>query len=275
MKRGLEKSDGCFDARVSEILEQLQTACLEILAENLLGIYVHGSLAFGCFHWEISDIDVLLVTEQPPLQAEKEALLKELLAINELCPPKGLEMSLVLERYLEPFCYPTPFELHYSNAHQRSCEENLEEYCAHMNGTDKDLAAHIMVIRQVGITLYGRPIGEMFGKVPKEAYLDSLYYDIASAAEDVIKNPVYVICNLCRVLAYVTDRLVLSKAEGARWLQCQAARLGEELPFQEGLAFVKEAEESYRNSIPFQINGREEQLKEFAEKLSQACWRSS
>ena len=75
MKRGLEKSDGCFDARVSEILEQLQTACLEILAENLLGIYVHGSLAFGCFHWEISDIDVLLVTEQPPLQAEKEALL--------------------------------------------------------------------------------------------------------------------------------------------------------------------------------------------------------
>ena len=91
------------DRRVREILEKIQTVSEEILAENLCGIYVHGSLAFGCFLWEKSDIDLLLVTETAPAQAEKERLLKALLDINELCPPKGLELSLVLERFLRPF----------------------------------------------------------------------------------------------------------------------------------------------------------------------------
>ena len=32
-----------------------------ILGDNLVGIYVHGSIAFGCFHEEKSDIDFIAV----------------------------------------------------------------------------------------------------------------------------------------------------------------------------------------------------------------------
>ena len=42
-------------------------------------------------------------------------------------------------------------------------------------------------------------------------------YDIASAGEDIADNPVYVTLNLCRVLAYLQDGLVLSKAQGGSW----------------------------------------------------------
>lgn len=41
-----------------------------------------------------------------------------------------------------------------------------------MHGVDRDLAAHITVVRQVGITLCGKNIREVFGEIPKADYLD-------------------------------------------------------------------------------------------------------
>ncbi|SHE36805.1 Nucleotidyltransferase domain-containing protein [Caldanaerobius fijiensis DSM 17918] len=34
------------------------------LKDNMVGIYLHGSLAMGCFNPEISDIDILVIIEQ-------------------------------------------------------------------------------------------------------------------------------------------------------------------------------------------------------------------
>ena len=35
-----------------------------ILGENLIGIYLHGSMAFGCFNPLKSDIDLILVVKE-------------------------------------------------------------------------------------------------------------------------------------------------------------------------------------------------------------------
>ncbi len=48
---------------------QVQIECLTEtfkiqIAENLIGIYLHGSLAFGCFNPLRSDIDLLVVTQR-------------------------------------------------------------------------------------------------------------------------------------------------------------------------------------------------------------------
>ena len=37
----------------------------EILKENLVGIYLHGSLAMGCFNPQKSDIDLIIVVNEP------------------------------------------------------------------------------------------------------------------------------------------------------------------------------------------------------------------
>ena len=50
-----------------------------------------------------------------------------------------------------------------------------------MNGVDYDLAAHITVIRQVGICLCGKPIAAVFEQVPRENYLDSICRDVQDA----------------------------------------------------------------------------------------------
>ena len=199
------------------VLNKIAAACRAALGRKLTGIYVHGSIAFGCFNWDKSDIDLIVVTEEEPGQAEKEGLLARLLGLEADCPPKGVEMSVVLRKYCRPFHYPTPFELHYSAAHREKYQMDPASYCREMHGTDRDLAAHFTVIRAVGVTLCGTDKAAVFGEVPGEQYLDSIRRDVLEAAGAIETAPVYAVLNLCRVLAYTRDGLVLSKEAGAGW----------------------------------------------------------
>ena len=82
-----------------------------------------------------------------------------------------------------------------------------------VHGLDRDLAAHFTVTRAVGVPLWGAPAADVFAPVPAADYLDSIWYDVEGAEDDILENPVYVILNLCRVLAYLRDGAVLSKAQ--------------------------------------------------------------
>lgn len=200
-----------------DILERIRRSYQLILGPKLVGIYVHGSIAFGCFHWDSSDIDFIAVVNQALTLREKQALIQTLLDLKPFCPKKGVEMSVVSAQYCKIFLYPTPYELHFSIAHEERAAQNLTEYCQMMQGTDKDLAAHFTVIRQSGLVLCGAPICQTFGPVPREAYWDSICADIRQAEEDIFSHPVYTILNLCRVLAYKKDGQILSKADGSHW----------------------------------------------------------
>lgn len=248
-----------MDKQVDEILLQVRKSCEECFAPHLVGVYVHGSLALGCFTWEKSDIDFLVVTDAEPTQQEKERFIARLLDIERNGPPKGLEMSVVLEKDCRTFVYPTPFVLHYSDMHKKACETQLAEYCGYMKGEDKDLAAHFTVIRHAGITLCGKPIAEVFGPVPKADYLDSIRCDIEEAREDILTNTMYMILTLCRVLAYKRDELVLSKKQGGEWGLAN-------LPAQYA-GILHAALESYAGDRPFVCTADEKLLSEYADEM--------
>ena len=139
--------------RAYELLELIKKAYRQILGDTLTGIYLHGSLAFGCFRWECSDIDFLVVVETEPTLKQKEALIQTLLDLNPQAPAKGFEMSVVLKEDCQQFRHPLLYCLHYSNAHLKKAEKDLTAYCIGMQGLDPDLAAHITVTRAVGQVL--------------------------------------------------------------------------------------------------------------------------
>ncbi len=188
-----------------------------IIGENLTGIYLHGSLAMRCFHPHKSDIDLIVVVEADILDVQKIQFMEEVVRLNEQAPSKGLELSIVKREYCNPFVYPTPFELHFSPAHLQWFQESPEDYILKMKGSDIDLAAHFSIINHYGIVLYGEEIKDVFGEVPREDYIDSICADVENAKEDIAGNPVYVILNLCRVLAYLAEGLCLSKETGGKW----------------------------------------------------------
>ena len=183
----------------------------EILGAYLTGVYLHGSAALGCYQPAKSDLDFLVVVNTALPDSEKRRFLDNLLELDCECPGKGIEMSIVTEDVCNPFVYPTPFILHYSRMHTDWYRRDPEDYIRKMNGTDKDLAAHFTVIRYRGRCLYGRAIPEVFGEVPEEDYLDSIWNDVSGAEEEIAENPMCLILNLVRVLAY------LSKKEGGIW----------------------------------------------------------
>lgn len=200
-----------------KLLDDFTAMCGEIFGGTLTGVYLHGSMAMGCFNPKKSDIDLIVVVEQNISFAQKLAFMQSLVRLNETAPEKGIEVSIVRREYCMPFVYPTPFELHFSNAHLARFKDSPDEYIRNMNGEDRDLAAHFTVINRYGIVLCGEKISDVFGEVPKEAYVDSICLDVENAAEDIADEPVYIILNLCRVLAFLRDGLCLSKARGGEW----------------------------------------------------------
>lgn len=205
----------------------LKTICRQysnILGKLLIGIYLHGSVAFGCA-CGASDLDFIVVVSGTLSQEQKRELISLLLRLSREpdAPAKGFEMSVVEQTVCRQFCYPTPYLLHYSQSYQRQFTEDLDGWCRRMNGVDYDLAAHFTVIRQAGICLCGKPIAELFGPVPWENYLDSIHRDIQDAPAQIGEQPLYLTLNLCRVLAACRQGLVLSKSEGARWAMQQGS----------------------------------------------------
>ena len=201
------------DSLINSFVEQSK----EILRDNLVGVYLHGSLVMGCFNPQKSDIDLIIVVEQPLTDTVKRAYIEMTVEHNALGPAKGIEMSIVLRDVCKPFVYPTPYELHFSAGHLEWFEEAPDEYIREMNGTDKDLAAHFTIINKRGKCLYGAPIEDVFAEVPSVDYMDSIWFDVEGAAEEITEYPMYLILNLARVLAYKQEGLVLSKKEGGDW----------------------------------------------------------
>lgn len=206
-----------MDKKANLLLDKIKCRFIQILGDDLVGIYVHGSIAFECFRWEHSDIDLIVVVKTSLKLEAKRDILELLWRLREEVPPEGIEMSIVLEEHCKSFVYPTPYELHWSKCWMEQYVKNPNVLCDTKGKADFDLAAHFTVIQSVGVELYGRCIKDVFGMVKPKYYFDSIYRDVSSCMDEVEENPVYVILNLCRVVAYLKDGLVLSKLQGGSW----------------------------------------------------------
>ena len=246
-----------------KLLDTFVAQSKSILGDNLVGIYLHGSAVMGCFHEKKSDIDLLIVVKNEIPKEVKLQYMDMVVALNGEAPEKGLELSLVREEVCKPFVYPTPFELHFSIAHLKWYQSNPEEYVEKMKGTDKDLAAHFTIIYHRGETLYGKEIASVFGEVSSEDYMDSIWNDIAEAQEEIADNAMYIILNLCRVLAYKKEGLILSKQEGGEWgLKALSVPAYREM--------LRTALEEYKSGIPqtYELSVAQEYAKYMLEQIN-------
>ena len=203
--------------RYQTLLDQFTESTRNILGDDLVGVYLHGSAVMGCFNPAKSDLDLLVVVESEPEDTVKRRYMDMVLRLDAGAPAKGLELSVLRRRDCAPFVHPTPFVLHYSRAHLDWYRREPEDYVQKMKGEDPDLAAHITILRHRGKALWGAPVEAVFAPVPREAYLDSIRADVADAMDRILENPVYVTLNLCRVMAFTREGLILSKQEGGKW----------------------------------------------------------
>jgi streptomycin 3"-adenylyltransferase len=191
-----------FPEPAESILQELQAGLQDLLGANLLGIYVYGSLTFGCYNPARSDIDVLVVTHRRLAPETRPPLSKML---QRIASPTKLEMSFLSRADLDPWRHPCPFDYHFS----ASTEVH--------DGTNVDLAAEIGNARARGAALLGPQPTEGLPQVPEADYLDTIVRDIHWARARIESHPGYAVLNCCRALAYARERQIMSKAEGAEW----------------------------------------------------------
>lgn len=200
-------------------LDRLALACADALSTNLVGVYLHGSLALGSFSPHRSDLDLLVISAAPMPIGIRRHLVEFLLTCSR--QPHPIEISFLSRGQLQPWRYPPPFDLHYSEAWRESYAADLRLGAWHGWGArvqcDPDLAAHITVVRARGVCLAGAPIAAVFPAVPDADYQASLAGDIAESLAAIARDPVYTILNCCRTYAYSCDGQIRSKVEGGRW----------------------------------------------------------
>lgn len=210
-------TENASDYEYRPVLEDLQKLCQDIFQEQLCGIYLHGSMACGCFNPQNGDIDLIVAIDGEFDDKAKLEFMNRLVEINEKAPAKGIELSVVQQSSCRDFRHPCPFDLHYSNKHKNLWKEDPQAYIQTLQGEDPDLAAHYAMIKNRGQTLYGIDSDQMFAQVPDQDYFSSIYSDVKDCDSMVLIDPVSTILNLCRSIAFAKDKLYLSKKEGGEW----------------------------------------------------------
>lgn len=203
---------------VNEIMIRVNEWIKEILQDNYVGVYFHGSLRLGSFNPNRSDLDFIIVVKNKLSSEVKEQIWDKMLENEKLFPKKGFEFSVVLEENCKNIKHPIAYELHGSEAWIDRYKKDKSLVINDDYKVDSDLASHFNVINVPNDSMdFGKPSKEVFEKVPKEIVIDSNYGDTLECVDEIINNPVYCVLNLCRFYALIKEDLTLSKYDGGRW----------------------------------------------------------
>ena len=73
---------------LKRVTEAFTARSREILGGRLVGVYLHGSAAMGCFNEQKSDIDLLTVVKDAVPEEVRLRYMEMVVELNALAPPK-------------------------------------------------------------------------------------------------------------------------------------------------------------------------------------------
>jgi GNAT superfamily N-acetyltransferase len=208
------------DRDVCAWVNSIVSSLADSLGSNLLGVYLHGSLAMGSYYRPKSDVDLLGVVHRSLTPQQRQEVVHRLLDQWRRRPTVGgVEASVVLLRDTQAPTHPMPFEAHFSEQLTPALVADQIDFARQR--TDGDLAAHCMTTRARGLRLTGLPIRDVFAPVRHEDFIAAILSDVSWILADghLPESPVYGVLNCCRVLMVLDQGpgCVPSKEEGGRW----------------------------------------------------------
>lgn len=205
---------------VDQVVRLLEGGLDSLLGEQLLGLYVTGSLSYGGFDLDSSDIDVLALLHRPitPQQRGSLRALHAHIATQQPRWAARLEVSYLPRHLLDskgPPVEPRP----YFN-------------CGQLWHPDprygQEWTMNLFVLRHRGIALRGPAAADVFPDVDlaamRAASLRSLYEEWEPLLDDPrpLNDPhqqAYITLTLCRILHTAVQDGVASKRDAAAWVQ--------------------------------------------------------
>jgi predicted nucleotidyltransferase len=240
-----------------KILTEILSNVHSIIGNSLVGIYVYGSLAMGCFRLESSDVDIILVTEE---RLEKEKSKRIIDYLKGTCSKeRRIEMSIITLATVRKPRYPMLVDLHY-------------EYWGNIfeNKKDSEILSNLYTTKERGFCIWGRSISDVFSGIPALYHLRSVIEDIRHTRRYLHDNPehagynvaVYWVLSSCRILAFMREEKVLSKLEGGQWGLANLPKKYHDL--------IEQALSCYQGEKKETLILAREELEEFADYMTEA-----
>lgn len=204
-----------------KVLKIFVTEIKEELAENLIGIYLVGSLASGDFDLD-SDVDFLVVMKTELTETNKRSLQDTQIKVHEIdCyPAKHLEGSYISISDLNNWSTVGEKKLYFFGNGSTTYEQSIHDNKWHVR----------WILRECGITLIGQKPEKLLRSIP----LDKLFCEIKATMlrimkefKDEINRPLsflnsqfgqsFAVLTYCRMLHTLHTGTVQSKKAGAKW----------------------------------------------------------
>lgn len=201
---------------INNLLDSLQTQMQAILGENLIGLYLFGSLVWGDFDYEISDIDLLGATATAINEKEFVQLDKMQAALASDFPAwEGrLEIAYISTKALQTFKTQTsPIAI-------ISPGEPF-----HVKDAGNDWLINWYIVQEKGLTLYGPAPTTIIAHISKEEFIQWVRVQAEAWRGYIIharhSRPfqAYAMLTMCRALYAVKTGEQVSKKQAAIWTQ--------------------------------------------------------
>lgn len=197
-------------------LESLTDRIEKTLSDELIGLYISGSLAYDDFTAGQSDIDVIAVSAKSLPHSVKEHLAREISHDRLPCPAAGLDFILADFACASSAPEIPTFEFSISTGEKWKTEI---EY----GGIYDELLLDFAICRKYGQTLYGSAPAEVFAAVADER-LEEILRNIIEWHRTHIFHPFhdplghYAVLNACRAWRFAEEKVLCSKSAGGEWL---------------------------------------------------------
>jgi nucleotidyltransferase-like protein len=164
-----------LDPDLRSYLDRVVSILQDRLGAELIGVYLHGSLAMGAFDPGRSDVDVLAVCAAPLSRERSMAVGEALAAIPRPTSGGDLESSLVTEPAVRTPSGAPSFEVHVSTHEEPSVVDG------HDRPGDEDLVIHFAMARARGRALVGPEPIELFPEPERASLIRAFLSDIDRA----------------------------------------------------------------------------------------------
>jgi predicted nucleotidyltransferase len=192
----------------------------EILADDVLGAYQHGSAVLGGVQ-PTSDIDILVITGRLATLAEKRRLVDGLMAISAPFPPPGLErcveLTVVAQAQVRPWRYPPSFDLQYGEwLRQRFERGDSPPLHAAVNA---DLTTLLTIVLLGDQPLFGPPPSALLDPALMEDCSRAMVDDIDVLMDEFEGATRNTLLTLARIWQTVVTGVIDRKDRAAAWSQ--------------------------------------------------------
>lgn len=205
-------------ADINELLAFLLSSLQNILSDKFIGLYLYGSLVWGDFDHDISDIDLLAATATAIDDQEFAALqhMHERVALQYPTWSGRIETQYFSEIGLKTFkTQATPMG-------NISPGEPF-----HIIQAGKEWLLNWYFVQTYGVTLFGPAPQTLIDPISKDEFLEAVRDHATFWREHVVhtrhQRPYqsYAILTLCRALYTTTFGQQVSKRQAARWAEQQ------------------------------------------------------